>query len=246
MAARDGERTEHVKRRLATFRKFLVERFRHGERYGLDFTMAFLAVLAALWIFLEIVEEAVTESELYTLDARIQEIVSSILTPEFTEYVVLITDLGGTRGTIVGVVLVGLPLLLRRRWWSAFGLAFATGGGGLVVLGLKTLFARARPDDPIVQAGGYAFPSGHAFSAMVFFGYLIYLAHKHLRSSLLQAMITIGAFTMIVLIGTSRVFLNVHWLTDVVGGFLAGFVWLVLSIFIVRHVEWPNRARSRP
>ena len=224
---------------------FIVARFRHGERYGLDFTLAFLAILAAMWIFVVIVGAAVTEEQLNSIDAAVQEVVMQLPQESVTKWVVFITDLGGTRGTVIGVIVVGMPLLLRRRGWSVFGLVFATAGGGLIVLGLKEFFARARPIEQIVDVGGYAFPSGHAFSAMVFFGYLIYLGHKHLRVVILQVLVTIAAFTMIVLIGASRVYLNVHWFTDVLGGFFAGLVWLVLSILIVRHVEWPERSKLR-
>lgn len=224
---------------------FIAQRFRHGERYGLDFTLAFLAILAAMWLFVEIVDEVVGQARVVALDRQLQETMALLLSDRLTEIFIFITDLGGTRGTVIGVILVGIPLLLRRRWWSAFGLVFATAGGGLVVLGLKAFFARARPVESIVHAGGYAFPSGHAFSAMVFFGYLIYLSYKHFRSPIVHALTTIVSFTMIVLIGASRVYLNVHWVTDVLGGFLAGFAWLLLSILIVRHVEWPHRRRSR-
>lgn len=224
---------------------FIVARFRHGERYGLDFTLAFLAILAAMWIFVVIVDAAVTEEQLNAIDSSVQEMVVQLPQENVTDWVVFITDLGGTRGTVIGVIIIGIPLLLRRRWWSLFGLVFATAGGGLVVLGLKEFFARARPLEQVVDVGGYAFPSGHAFSAMVFFGYLIYLSHKHLRLVILQVLATIGAFNMIVLIGASRVYLNVHWFTDVLGGFFAGLVWLVLSILIVRHVEWPERSKLR-
>lgn len=235
-----------MERRLRAFWHFLVERFRHGERYGLDVTLAFIAIALTLWAFLELVEGAVTEADLQSLDNTIQTFFSGILTPGMAEYITIITDLGGTRGTVVGVVLVSIPLLLLRRWWSFFGLVFATGGGGLVVLGLKAVFGRARPVESFIDVGGYAFPSGHAFSAMVFFGYVIYLGHKHFRSSVIHVLITLSSFLMIVLIGSSRVFLNVHWLTDVLGGFVAGIAWLVLSILIVRHVEWPHRNRDRP
>lgn len=246
MASSDDGWVILLKRRLLAFWHFLVQRFRHGERYGLDLTLAFIAIAFMLWAFLELVEGAITEADLQSLDVAIQTGFSRILTPRLTEYVTVITDLGGTRGTVIGVVLVSIPLLLLRRWWSFFGLVFATGAGGLVVLGLKAFFGRSRPVESVIDAGGYAFPSGHAFSAMVFFGYLIYLGHKHFRSSIIHVLITLLAFTMIVLIGTSRVYLNVHWLTDVLGGFVAGIAWLVLSILIVRHVEWPHRKRDRP
>lgn len=231
--------------RLRMLWHFVVARFRHGERYGLDFTLAFIGILASLWVFLVIVDGAVTEARLSAIDQGIQEIMALILQERMTEWVVFITDLGGTRGTVIGVILVGVPLLIRRRWWSAFGLVFATAGGGLIVWGLKEFFARARPVEQLVEVGGYAFPSGHAFSAMVFFGFLIYLGQKHIRSAILQVFVTISCFAMIILIGASRVYLNVHWLTDVLGGFFAGFAWLVLSILIVRHVEWPGRRKLK-
>lgn len=236
---------ERVRRRLPALRAFVVQRFKHGERYGLDFTLAFLAIFSAMWIFLEIVDTAVTESELYYLDQQIQLFMSNLFSPTVTEYIVFITDIGGTRGTAIGVILVGIPLLLTRRWWSLFGLVFTTGGGGLLLWGLKLIFQRARPTEAAIDVGGYAFPSGHAFAATAFFGYLLYLTYRHFRHDVVRIGATIFCFVMIILIGTSRVFLNVHWLTDVMGGYLSGFAWLVTSILIVRHVEWPHRNSPR-
>ena len=221
-------------------------RFKHGERYGLDFTLAFVTIVAAMWGFVVIIDAAVTETELYVLDSRIQSIMSSILTPTVTEYMVFITNIGGTRGTVIGVLAVGLPLLFTRRWWSLFGLVFATAGGGILIWGLKLFFARARPVETVIHAGGYAFPSGHAFAAMVFFGYLIHLAFRHSRLHGLQILVTLLGSAMIFLVGSSRVYLNVHWLTDVVGGWIAGFAWLLISILIVRHIEWPRKGHTLP
>ncbi len=234
---------ERLRRRLPTLWAFIVQRFKQGERYGLDFTLAFVAILFAMWIFVEVVDAALTETELYRLDRQIQVLMSSILSPEVVERLVFITDLGGTKGTVIGVLLVGIPLLLTRRWWSLFGLLFTTAGGGLVLWGLKLFFQRARPTESFIEVGGYAFPSGHAFAAMAFFGYLIYLAFRHFRHEITRIAVMLFSMIMILLIGSSRVFLNVHWLTDVVGGYVAGFIWLVTSILIVRHVEWPHRRR---
>ena len=238
-------KANQFRRRLSALWRFFLERFKHGERYGLDFTIAFVAIVGALWIFAEIVDEAVTVTRLNALDDLLQRVMQVILQDDLTAVVVFITNLGGTRGTALGVLLVGLPLLLLRRWWSLFGLFFATGGGGIIIWGLKEFFARARPTETVIHAGGYAFPSGHAFAATVFYGYLIYLAWKHLNPRLLVFLATIFGLVMIALIGISRVYLNVHWLTDVLGGYLAGLSWLVFSILIVRHVEWPDRARLR-
>lgn len=237
--------SERLRRRVPALWHFIVARFKHGERYGIDFTLAFVAILGAMWGFVEIIDAAVTEEELYSLDRRIQTIMSAVLTPELTDYVVFITHLGGTRGTAIGVLAVGLPLLFARRWWSLFGLVFATGGGGIILWGLKLFFQRARPVEKVIDAGGFAFPSGHAFAAMVFFGYLIFLSYRHFRLAAVHVFVTLISAAMIFFIGSSRVYLNVHWLTDVVGGWIAGFAWLLISIIIVRHVEWPAR-NSKP
>lgn len=237
---------ERIRRRLPALWHFVVRRFKHGERYGLDFTIAFITIVAAMWGFVEIIDAAVTEADLNEFDRRIQRLMAAILTPTITEYMVFITNIGGTRGTVIGVLIVGLPLLFTRRWWSLFGLAFATAGGGVIIWGLKVFFQRARPVETVIDAGGYAFPSGHAFAAMVFFGYLIHLSFRHFRLHGLQILATLFGAAMIFLVGSSRVYLNVHWLTDVVGGWIAGFAWLLISILIVRHVEWPKRGRTLP
>ena len=241
----DSSKLSRARLRLPALWHFIVQRFKHGERYGLDFTLAFIAIVGAMWVFTEIVDAAVTREGLNQLDGRIQAAMRALLEEDVTRYVVFITNIGGTRGTIIGVLVVGIPLLLLRRWWSLFGLVFSTAAGGLILLGLKEFFARARPEESVIHAGGYAFPSGHAFAAMVFWGYLIYLSWKHIGIKVLDFVVTMVCFLMIFLIGTSRVYLNVHWLTDVLGGFLSGFAWLVISILIVRHVEWPDRSRIR-
>ena len=232
---------ERLHRRLPVLWAFIVQRFKRGERYGLDFTLAFIAILVAMWVFVEIIDTAVTETDLYYLDRQIQVFMTDLLPPALADSIVLITNLGGTRGTVIGIFIVGIPLLFTRRWWSLFGLIFTTAGGGLLIWGLKLFFQRARPTASAIEVGGFAFPSGHAFAAMAFFGYVLYLAFRHFRHDVIRIAATLLCFVMVLLIGSSRVFLNVHWLTDVVGGYIAGFAWLILSILIVRHVEWPHR-----
>ncbi len=222
---------------MPAFQRFVEQRFERGERYGLGLTLSFVVIAAGLWGFLTIAEDVFSQSDLYEIDFRVQEVVRTLLSEELTEWVVFITNLGGTRGTIISALILAGVLLFRRRWWALFGLVLASGGGGLVILGLKLLFQRARPVETVIEVGGYAFPSGHAFAAMVFYGYVIYLAWRLVKSVFLRIVITIPAFLMILFIGTSRVYLNVHWLTDVLGGYVSGFVWLTASIFLIHMIE---------
>jgi membrane-associated phospholipid phosphatase len=240
------EINDHLRQRTPQFKRFLAYRFKKGERYGLAFTLAILAILLAVWIFLGIVDGVFDDRELVAFDLRMQEEVALLLTPEMTQVVIVITDLGGGRGTFIGAILVGLFLLFRRRWWALLGLVIATGGSGILMNVLKLSFQRIRPLEQVVPATGYSFPSGHAMAAAAFFGYIIYLAWHHVNNPALRILVIVVSALMIFLIGISRVLLNVHWSTDVIGGFLAGFMWLMASIFIIRLVERPPAPKEVP
>ena len=116
--------------------------------------------------------------------------------------------------------------------------------GGLVVLGLKALFARDRPADQIIQATGFSFPSGHAFASTVFYGMMVYLVFRLTERTWARAMAVVIGPLMILSVGLSRVYLNVHYLSDVLGGWLAGATWLGACLLVIDVVETRYRSRS--
>lgn len=227
----------HLHRWAPTFWRFVKYRFRQGDAFGLGFTLAFLFVVLAMWLFLEIRADVAGRVGLFAFDARMEPALQELRTPGLTRAVIFLTNLGGTVGITVWVLALGTLLLVRRRWWDLVGLLFVSAGGGLVLRGLKFLFQRARPLERLVEVGGYSFPSGHAFGSTVFFGYVIYVAWKDVHSPARRTAITLFALFMIVAIPLSRVYLNVHWFTDVVGGVLAGSAWLVAGILVFRFIE---------
>lgn len=101
-------------------------------------------------------------------------------------------------------------------------------GGGLLDWELKRFFARARPDvaEMLRQAQGYSFPSGHAMGSSVMFGALSYLAFRLIRRWAWKAAALAFAATLVIAIATSRVYLGVHWISDVVAGVAAGLMWV--------------------
>lgn len=216
---------------------FLRARFAWGQRYGLAFTLALLAIGFGAWAFVEILDGITEEDDLYRFDGQIQAAFEQAFTPEAARYVVYLTNSGGFVGTLLlaGIVVVGL--LGRRHWWRALELIVATGGGTLVVLGLKALFARDRPGGGFVEEASYSYPSGHAFMAVVFYGYLTYLVWTRTERPLWRVLSLVGALVMIALLGTSRLYLGVHWLTDVLGGYAAGLAWLAATVVALREVE---------
>jgi undecaprenyl-diphosphatase len=130
------------------------------------------------------------------------------------------------------VALVSAMLLVRRERAYAIFLVATAGGGALLNRALKMLFARGRPDlaTALSFAQSYSFPSGHAMDAFISFGALAYIAWRQPWSWKARAAVLAFAQTMVVLVGLSRVYLGVHWASDVAGGWSAGAVWLALAV----------------
>lgn len=216
---------------------FLRARLARGERYGLAFTLALLSIGAGTWAFVGIVNELAEREDLYNLDRQIRDLFEGLLSPEVARLAVYFTNTGGFIGTLVLVAVVALVMLWQRRWWTALELSLTTGLGALLVLGLKVFFARTRPEGGFITETGYSYPSGHAFMAVVFYGYLAYLVWRSAKLMLWRILALTGALVMIVLLGMSRLYLGVHWLTDVLGGYASGLAWLAASLLVLSWVE---------
>lgn len=113
---------------------------------------------------------------------------------------------------------------------------------------VKNIFQRSRPDESfrLVQETSYSFPSGHSFASMVAFGCLIIIIVLFIRSSFWRKFLSILCGAIIFLIGFSRIFLGVHYLTDVIGGFSLGLFWLLLfySLHVSRMSSLAHRERN--
>lgn len=239
----DPARWRGAARALAAF---LRARLRRSGRYGLAFTLALAATAAALAGFLALVDALFDERVLDPLDAAAQALVEGHRTPGRTYAALALARFGGSVVTAVLVAAVGAGLAVYRRRWLLFRLLVATGVGALVMLALKWLFGRERPLAPVVESAGYSFPSGHAFTATVFYGMGVYLVWASTRRALPRALALALGTAMALAIGLSRVYLNVHYATDVAGGWLAGLVWLLGSVLAVDAVEGWARGRRSP
>jgi len=127
------------------------------------------------------------------------------------------------------------------------GLVLAAGLSSLLESPIKVAVNRPRPTAALVQVltteHGSGFPSGHALFAAVFLGFLAYLAVTHLRKRSLRTLSLAGLLMLILLIGASRVYLGVHWSSDVLGGYLVGAVFLAVLIWLYRM--WKPRVDSK-
>ena len=103
---------------------------------------------------------------------------------------------------------------------------------------MKHLFLRARPDEAIhlVEQGGYSFPSGHSVSSVIVYGLLLYLIRTHCKNEKLKTALSAVCTCLMLLIGPSRLYVGVHWATDVLCGMLIGAAILAIAISILERM----------
>lgn len=132
---------------------------------------------------------------------------------------------------------VAIALAVRRRWQWFTLWTVAIVGGVLLDETLKLAFRRARPQvaSEFISSGSWSFPSGHAMNALVGYAMLAYLLRQHVSSARTRAFVALGAALLIVAVGLSRLYLGVHYLSDVIAGYLAGGAWVLACIATSEH-----------
>jgi membrane-associated phospholipid phosphatase len=172
-------------------------------------------------------------------DHLVFEKVATLVNETTTSLMQFITFLGSTYFLIlVNVILAIYFLFIRKhKWYSIKVPVIALGGVSLMVL-MKQFFNRQRPLTPLLApVEGLSFPSGHSFMSAVTFGLLIYLAWKNFSNPSRKWLFVFCLAILILLIGFSRIYLRLHYFSDVMAGFSAGIIWLSLSIFILSKIE---------
>jgi undecaprenyl-diphosphatase len=125
----------------------------------------------------------------------------------------------------------------KQTWFSIRVITIAISSLVLMLL-LKQLFQRKRPLSPLLKAArGLSFPSGHAIMAVTFYGLLIYILQHTITTDWLKWTLFILVVGLIILIGFSRIYLRVHYASDVLGGFIIGLLWLLISLAVLKWLE---------
>jgi membrane-associated phospholipid phosphatase len=172
-------------------------------------------------------------------DFRVFDYLSTHVSPRNNGIMLFFTALGKHSFLIPSnIALIIIFLFLRRhRWYSIKVPAIALSSLALMFL-LKNLFGRHRPDIPLLEeARGLSFPSGHALMSVTFYGLLIYIVWKLVRRRWLKWVLVIFLAFLIFVIGFSRIYLRVHYASDVLAGFAIGFLWLVFSVWALNRME---------
>ena len=151
----------------------------------------------------------------------------------------------GSPPVIVAMAAVAavVGLVWRKVRGAAWTLPIAVIGAGVIIQGVKLLVHRPRPSffTPLLHEAGYSFPSGHSLIAMVVYGLLGYFALHLFKNPTLRLLVRIVTVLVVVAIGVSRVYVGVHYPTDVLAGWTAGVPWLMtcLALHEVLARRWP-------
>lgn len=194
--------------------------------------------LLSLFLFFLIADEIVMENE-DKLDLFVFQKLKEITAPATTNAMQFITFFGSTYFLIPAYILLILYFLLFKKT-RMLSLDVAAVGitSTIILFSLKAIFQRHRPLYPLVKTvNGFSFPSGHSFCSFTFFGLLIYILWNHEMNRVLRWVITIFFFLFACVIAFSRVYLHVHYASDVVAGFCLCIVWLGLSFWAIKKYQ---------
>lgn len=192
-------------------------------------------IFICLIIFLALAED-VFFGEIMSCDVIGYEFVSKYLIHDsITPVVKVITNFGNAIYLIIISILLLIFIKNKKIGISIFG--------NLVLITFlnqvfKFILHRPRPTEyRIISETGYSFPSGHSMVSMAFYGYLIYLVYKHIKNKYLKYSLIIILSLLIIMIGISRIYLGVHYTSDVIAGFLFSIAYLIVFISFVEKCE---------
>ncbi len=172
------------------------------------------------------------------VDLAIFEKIKPTVSPAGNRFMLFITFLGKHQFLVpTNLLLIFYFLFQQQNWFSIRVLTIALSSLVLMLL-LKFLFQRKRPLSPLLKAAkGLSFPSGHAIMAVTFYGLLLYIFLQTVDIDWLRYLMSCLMVLLIVLIGYSRVYLRVHYASDVLAGFVIGVLWLLVSLFVLKSIE---------
>lgn len=225
-------------------------RRRLDPRGPTGFALTFVVAIGTLcaWVFGALTQDVVAREEAVRLDPHVERFVLAHRAGWVTAMMRTVTWLGASALLVpVGVAIAAWFLARRRDWRPGAMLLAAWGGAYLLYEAVKPAVGRLRPPAPLrlVDATGWAFPSGHAAQAVAFWGMvaIVLTARRSIRARVFAAVL---ALVVALAVGVSRLYLGVHWFTDVVGGYALGGTWLCLLAALLLSGSARERARATP
>jgi undecaprenyl-diphosphatase len=205
---------------------------------GLLLSLGLVVAAGALFLFYELAEE-VYEGDTQRFDESALAFVNGFASPRLTSFMRAVTYLGSNEFLVVAGTCVVLAFGLARWRRATVALLVTMAGAALLNFTLKQLFGRERPEPffgaPLPES--YSFPSGHALLSFCFYGMIAAVMTVRVKGAGRRVFVWAGAVLLVALIGFSRIYLGVHYPSDVAAGYAAAFVWVMIVASADRVME---------
>lgn len=190
-----------------------------------------------IYIFCKMVEDYFDRESTYRLDLWLAQNIHSIWQPWLNKLMIIITNIFSPEILLIIASLAAVYFFIKRKSYQA-SLIFSSVGGGLILGAItKWLINRPRPESGLISETGLSFPSQHSLIAVIFFSLVLFIFVEKIKNPWLKNLFTASNIALIILVGFSRIYLKVHWFSDVMAGLALGLFWLTFLILVFRIIE---------
>jgi membrane-associated phospholipid phosphatase len=192
--------------------------------------------------FLIVVIRRIFFEKNYLFDQKAFDFLQSYVSDANTSIIEFFTIFGSHKFLVPAYLLLFIYFyFIRKNKWYFIKFASIAISNLLLMFGLKYLFNRPRPLIPLLkEVPGLSFPSGHAFMSLTFFGLLIYIVYRDVKNKWIKWGLIVLLLLIIFMVGLTRVYLRVHYVSDVLAGFSFGFLSLVIMLALLHQIEKYN------
>lgn len=224
---------KHIIVKLRAFLSPYFTKYRSLLPYIVTIIIALIVVIGCANLFVELTAQIKTEA-LAEYDQLVTDCIVSYRNPILTNYFRFVTEVGDVYGyLIILLVIILLRVFVLKNWKYISQIIITLALASISNVILKRFISRARPDiEHLVVVKTLSYPSGHAMSAMAFYGFLAYLIYTSNMNKGLKFLLIALSYLLIFSIGLSRIYLGVHFPSDILGGFIAGMMWAFFCILI--------------
>jgi membrane protein DedA with SNARE-associated domain/membrane-associated phospholipid phosphatase len=236
-------RVHALRVRFAPQITFIQARLSPGSYLGLELTSGAVVLIGASWLFGGVAEDVVHRDPLTLVDVQIAQWFHDHATPVLTQIMLVITHTHDPLPVTVAVAMLAGYLAWKRNWYWLTCMSLTVPFGMLLNVLVKYSFHRIRPsfEHPLLVVSSYSFPSGHVAGATLFYGVVAAMLVAQIDAWRWRVMIVLAAVSLVLLVALTRVYLGVHYLSDVLAAFAEALAWLTLCLTGM-NTFWHRRA----
>ncbi len=234
-----------LRQRYPELSQFVVNRFNTKVFVGLPLTLVLLAFGVNMVLLSHLTESVLEMDWIVTVDREFTFLLYNARTDALSIVFYTFTQLGEREAVFLVGGVVSAVFLYRRNYVALLAFWLTLAGVGLSTRYGKTLISRERPADVAYYVvEHFSFPSGHATTAIALYGILAYFLYRHYHTHAQRQLLLWLAAILILLVGFSRIYLGVHYLSDVLAGFLLGALWLLVGISLVEVMLYRKKRHT--